>query len=100
MAIILGFFFAVSLVQLGELAHVLLDKPILGIIWLGMHTGIHSSMAAEFIIVFHELSPGFLIETALGEGHNQETFDDAEDVLERPAGWVPVLLQGVHTDLT
>jgi hypothetical protein len=57
-----------------------------------MDTCINSGVTTEFVIVFHEFSASFLVETAFREWHNEQALDDAKDVLERPAAGVPVLL--------
>lgn len=70
----------------------MLNLSLLGKIWLSMYAGINSGMATELIIIFHEFSASFLVQTAFGEWHNQQAFDNAEDVLKRPAAGIPVLL--------
>jgi hypothetical protein len=65
-----------------------------------MYLGVHSGILREIFVALHELATGFFVETALWEGYDQQAFDDLEDVGQGPITRVPVLLQGVHTDLT
>lgn len=63
-----------------------------------MDLGVDACMLAERIIVAHELAAGLLVQTRLGEGHNEKALDDLKDVFERPLGRVPVSLEGVYAD--
>ena len=61
---------------------------------------VDAGVLAEGIVVVHELTAGLLVQTRLREGHNQETLDNFEDVLQGPFSRIPVSLQGVHADFT
>lgn len=65
-----------------------------------MNSSKYLGMTEEFIIRFHELSSSFFIQTALWEGHNQETLDDFKYMRKGPTAGIPVFLQRVHTDLS
>ena len=64
-----------------------------------MHLSIYLGVAEEVLVVFHELSPGLLVERALRERNNEEALDDLEDVRQGPHLRVPVSLERVHADL-
>jgi hypothetical protein len=65
-----------------------------------MYLSVNFGISEEVIIAFHELTTSLFIQTALWEGHNQQAFDDFEDVRKGPITGVPIFLQGVHTDLS
>lgn len=56
-------------------------------------------MLEVLFVVLHDELAGLLVERALGEGHYEETLDDLKDVVERPSGGVPILLERVDADL-
>ena len=65
-----------------------------------MQVGDHLGVLEVLLIVLQEHLSGVLVQCALGEGHDEQTFYDFEDVVEGPGCWVPVLLEGVHADLS
>lgn len=65
-----------------------------------MNIRINTGCLEILLIVFHELTTGLLIQRRFGEGNDQQTFYYLQDVQQTPLGRVPVLLQGVHTDVT
>ena len=82
------------------LSQALSNQFFLGGIGLGMDESVDAGMLAEAAIVVHELTAGFLIQTGLWEGHDQQTLNDLEDVLQRPLCRIPVPLERVHADFT
>jgi hypothetical protein len=48
--------------------------------WFSMNLSVDLGISEEFIITLHELASGFFIQTALWEGHDQQTLDDLENV--------------------
>ncbi len=63
-----------------------------------MDLGINLSVHTKLVIIVHELASSLLIQARLGEGNDQKAANDLKNVLQRPLGWVPVALQGVHAD--
>lgn len=49
-------------------------------------------MFEVFVIVLHDELACLLIERTLGEGDDEEAFDDLKDVVEGPFSRIPVLL--------
>ena len=56
-------------------------------------------MLEVLFVVLEEHLASVFVQCAFCEGHDEQTFDDLEDVVEGPGCWVPVLLEGVHADL-
>jgi len=81
-------------------SHVLFHEFELGLSGFSVHLSVDLGVSEELIVVLHELSASFLIQTGLWEGNNQQALDHLEDVGERPASWIPVFLQSVDADLT
>lgn len=65
-----------------------------------MYLSVDLSVSEKFIVAFHKLSASFFVQGALWKGDNQQALNNFENVRERPLRRVPVLLQGVDTDLT
>ena len=63
-----------------------------------MHTRYQLGTAAVTAVVFQQQFSRFLVEGGLWIRVDQETFDSDQDVLN-PVRRLPVLLQGVDTDL-
>lgn len=94
--LLLLLFFCICLVVIAKM---LLYHLLLLYTWSCMYLSVYLSVSEEIIITLHKLTTCFFIETALWERHDQQTFDDFEDMWQRPIRWVPILLQSVHTDL-
>ena len=63
-----------------------------------MDLRLNASHLAEGVVVVHELSPGFFIQTWLREGYDQQTSYDLKDVFQWPSCWIPVSFQSVDAD--
>jgi hypothetical protein len=87
-------------VDLKQLLHVLFNHSGLSGVGLCVDTCEYSRIAAELVIVLHELPACLLIQTALREGHNKKTLNDTKDMLEGPTTGVPVPLQSVYAYFT
>lgn len=81
-------------------SEVLLDHLLLSYGRFSMYLSVDLGISEKVIIAFHEFTTSFFVETALREGNNQKALDDFEDVGERPAAGIPVLLQGVNANLS
>ena len=57
-------------------------------------------MGEELLVALHELTPCFLVQRTFGEWHNQQAFDNLENMGKRPRGGIPILLERVHANLT
>ena len=64
-----------------------------------VNIGHHFGHSGVLLVVIHEQPACFLVQTAFGEGNDEKAPDDAENVAERPLGWIPVSFQSIYTNI-
>ena len=61
--------------------------------------GVKLCLARELVIALHEEAAGFLVERALGERHDEEALDNAENVSKTPLLRIPIPFESIDANV-